>query len=377
MTRNLLTALEYIEERMTSTVQSLTAKLTAQTTAYQRQTLKTTTYLDYRKYTLIQVQRVTQLTRIHDFLHQYAVISETMRTRKALETSAMPFEFEELRRKGIMKIKEYEEEVYVRRELPTEILEPEKVTPLRLWQQSINLVDQQAFAMLEKQLWLTQPTDVLAVLQKLYDACQRKQLFIERIVGKEPLMRLLAQMYIPMFMQMPLTMNMMSLRVTPLTMQLLENKQGTTYVHCVAQGQAIKTAPLLASAQRRRTETKQLASAKQRVEIFPIKMESGVVTALDKEGKLYVGKDLMGKALMMLTLMYCTTIPYIVKHWLAHQWGMPQNYRLLRKPQIQFMPTRVTLAKKIRVRYTGTYWTNFNRDEYLKLIKKYGGTHSS
>lgn len=332
-------------------------------------------HIDYRGFQQLNVQWLMTEMRVISGLKLYNLMSAPDYTKELNNVTAPLFEEEELLRKGFISERKYTEQQLMRTELTRALPKPPLMQLLKLHPTSISLYDQRVLAMLESYLWENMPADVLQVLTVLYDACERKQLFVESILGKEALIHMLMELYIPMYMAMPETLNMISMRVTPLTYQMMAGKQGTLYTQVVAQGQSLDNTPLCLAVQQRRLEAKYISSAKGKVKTFPVKFEGGATTSLDKEEKLYVAKGLTGKAFALIALMYATGIPYMVKRAIAQSWGLPHHYRLLRKPKISFLPLRLTLAKKRFYKYKGSDITTFNRDEYLKFIKKYGSRH--
>lgn len=323
----------------------------------------------------LNVQRLMFYMRIFDTLKLASMIPPPEKSETVTSLPHVPFDIEELRYKGVLLQKELEQEATLRRESVREIAEPELIRPLRLYPTAINLTDQTAYAMLESYLWTLNPTAVMQTLETIYEACVRKQLHVEEIVGQQPLQKLLMQMLITMYMEFPSVMNMISMRVSPLTMLVLQGKAGQLYRVVSGQKQAHAVKAWAEAVQRRKTQTKALTSYGSGGKPYPTKTQIAVTENLQDDTKVALRKDLTGKDMAILGMALARGIPYYMKRAFARSLGVPERSPLFRKPFISMIPVRRTLYSRRRSRYTAEGIVRFNRDEYLRLMKKYGSRH--
>ena len=371
MARKLLTAVDQIATRTATTQATVartatmltTARAVARTTAIATVAKETTKFLNVQA--LMLGMRMLALGKLVPLL-------TPREARFQLGSLMMPLiEEEEMYARRKMTLRQITE----LREERTRIVRPEQkrqtLREIQLSRTAINLTDQLEFALLEKYLWLNLQTETLQVLQKLYQMCISKQWYCETILGLEHLIRLMLQMYVYAFMEHPRVSVMLGLRVTPITMTELRHKLASLYMVCAMQNQAVKQHYFLTSAQKRKLRTKAVASSKGKTEMVNVKQNIGTTTDLDDDTKVSTGKDATGKEMFFTTLRYAYSMPFRMRRWFARQFGMPENHKYAKYFGIGCIPTRYARRSWKKGRMTEPAISMFNRDEYMKLIKKY------
>lgn len=367
--------------------------ITTITTQYATQTLITTAQAEIeataRAFATEHAIKLTTTTAL-----RFLDVQKLMITMKALETSrllpiitlperttratalAQPLlEEEELAKKKLIPTKQLEEQKTIRKQytrLEKRLIE---ITERLLSPTAINLIDHQSFCMLESLLWTTIQEEMKLCIEQMLMSTIAKRPYVERIAGLEHLQKLLLQTYIPMFMGTPSMTNIIALRLTALTRQLLKGMNAEIYMTATHQAEAMKPKMAPTPAQKRKLITKAVASGKKRTEWVPRKEEIGVTEELTDETKVSVGKDAYGKDMFFTALRYAYSMPYWMRRWLARSYGMPENHKYARYFGIGCIPIRRSLTGYRKRRYTQEAWTYFNRDEYIKLIKKYGSRY--
>jgi len=270
-----------------------------------------------------------------------------------------------------------QEEVTLQR---AERLRPEtvraKVREILLDRTSINLVEQTVFARLEMYLWLNFPLQVMQVLGKLLQQSITKQWYIERITGLEPLEKLMLQMYMQAFMEFPLSMNLLSLRVTPLTMSVLRHRTMSLYYTTALQKQELQQKSLLVAVQQRKQETKAVTSGKGRQEVIPVKENIGVTEDVTEDTTVGLGRNLFGRETMFTVLRYAYTIPFWIRRWLARSWGMPENHKYASYFGIAGIPSRRARTSWKTRRYDDMSGFLYSRDEKVMRYIRWREMHN-
>lgn len=377
MARKLLTALDQIVARTAITQATVarsaeawaTARLVAQRTA--TVTVQKTTLQFVNVQALMLGMRLLSLGQLlplltpRQMLRQIAVLEMPLMEERELFT----------RRK--MSLRQMQE----LRTSRTRIMRPQKVRQtlreIMLSRTAITMTDQLEFALLEKYLWVNMQAQVEQVLQKILHMCIAKQWYCESITGLESLIQLMLQMYVYAFMMHPQTAVMLAMRVTPLTMQVLRHKLASIYMVCAVQNQALAPKGILITAQKRKTRTKAVSESKGKTEMVNIKQNIGQTKDLTDGTKVGVGRDAMGKEMFFTTLRYAYSMPFWLRRWFARQFGMPENHKYARYFGIGCIPSRYAKRSWKRYRKTEPAITNFNRDQYLKRVKKFREMHGT
>jgi len=323
----------------------------------------------------VNVQRLLLMERALDSMKMLPYITprETLPPiRGALIT--LPEE-EEYYTKRLITKQALEEEETTRPEILRTELQLERVKERPLHPTAITLTDHEDFCLMEK--WLKQhvPIQLEQVLDKLILMTIAKTPYCETITGLEALIKQMLQLYIGMFMGHPEQTNMIALRVTALTRQRLQTKPVAVYMSATHQAQASKPKALLTSTQKRKLETKAVSSGKPRTERVPRKEELDTMEEYDDNTKIDLMKDMYGKAMFSIAMRYAYGMPYFIRRWLARTYGLPENHKYIRYLKMMGIPVRLALWAWRRKRYTGDDWTYFKRDEYLKLMQKYGSRY--
>jgi len=325
----------------------------------------------YGAFPKVNVQRLLLAERLISLVKMIPYITPRESITRVRGLLPTPYEIELLYRKGALRYRELllEEEQRLRRLRPEE--ERQKVRQILLSPVSITLTDQTELARLEKYLWLNLRTEVEQCLEKIVKMVISKSWYVETIAGLEALLKMLLQLYVYALMEHPKNLNMLGMRVTPLTLQWLEGKSGQLYMTASVQGQDIKSKALLQTVQKRKPMTKLVSSERSRLELIPQKIDIGHVIYISKDALVGTGHDFFGKDFLFTALRYAYGMPFWLRRWLARMWGMPENHKYARYFGIGCVPSRSTWKGTIRRRYKGDAYINFNRDEYLKMMRRY------
>jgi hypothetical protein len=263
----------------------------------------------------------------------------------------------------------------------TQRLRPEQIRRqtqlLKLSRFSINLTEQTAFAMLESYLWRNFPLQVYQILGVLLKQAISKTWYLERIEGLEPLEKLMLQMYVYAFMEFPLSLNVLGLRVTPLTMFVLKHRPASMYMTYTMLKQEAMNKSLMLSALLRKPELKGVLAGKSKREHVPLKENIGVTEDLTEETVVSTGKDNMGKEWFFTAMRYAYSIPFWIRRRLVRNMGMPESHKYARYFGIGCIPTRYakySWKRRIMPEESGIL---FRRDEWLKFIKRYDKMHNA
>jgi len=376
MVRKLLTAIDQQVARATTTLATVTSGRQALLMAWTRAEQTTVTVQKAVTLPLLNVQRLMTymrliaLTKLLPMLPPKefrrgidALLIPTPEEEKAIRRRTLPYrQMEELRTERIQRLRP-ERTRQQAREIP--------FSPT-----SINLIDQTAFARLEAWLWTNFPLQVMQVLGELIEQVIRKSWYLDRIVGLEPLEKLMLQMYVYAFMEFPQQLNMLGLRVTPLTMFVLRHRVGSIYMTYATLKQDVMSKALLLSALLRKPELKGILAGKTRQEWIPRKENIATTTDVTEETIVSTGRDLKGKEWFFTALRYAYGMPFWLRRRLARQFGMPENHKYARYFGIGCIPTRYARYSWKYRRYTEESFTYFRRDEYLKRLKLYDKMHN-
>ena len=321
-------------------------------------------FLDVQR--LMMQYRLIQLVKLTPYL---TVEQRQQLIRQALLT---PVEQELWFTKRLITVRQLEEEQLTREHLTRLERRLEEVEELLLYPSSVLFTEHQVLCLMEKYLWTTLQEDVKQILQKIIKMCEAQSWQLEPIIGKEALQKLMLQLYVTAFLEPPYTLNMLGLRLTALTEQFLYETPLAFYITGVAQAEMLKTKALLQTCEKRRLETKKVASGKKRIEYVPTKFTAGVTESYTGTEKIGLFRDLFGKELFWYALRYAYRIPFWLRRWFAIHTGMPENHPLARYFGIGCIPSRRSLRGWKKQRYPEVRWLYYHRDEYVRnLIRKY------
>jgi len=319
----------------------------------------------YRTPPTLNVQRLLMYIRILDATKLLPFIKPEEALRLTTPFWTLTEEEENAKRKRILPIRKLETLELERIErLRTEELK-QQVRRIFLTRNSINLIDHRSFCQLEKYLWLNYPLQVIQILGMLLQQSTAKQWFLQRITGLEALEKLMLQMYMYAFMEFPEQLNMLGLRVTPLTMQVLRYRPASIYETEAIEGQVIKQSALMMNAMARKLETKKIAIQKPRQLKIPRKENIAVTESITEESEVSVGKDSHNKDMFFTMLRYCYSMPFWLRRWFARSMGMPENHKYARYFGIGCIPTRRGRFSWKRRRYDEYSAFLYSRDEQV------------
>jgi hypothetical protein len=319
-------------------------------------------------------------------------VQRLMAIHKAIETSklALPtLTTERIQTLSRAYVKTLEEEVIERkRVLPAyqaQVVELERQTRLkrqkieeemrlyRLHRNSIAMLEQTIFAMLESWLYQHYPTQVLQVLGKIIEQCIKKQWYMERIEGLEHLQRMMGQMYQYVMMEYPQTYNMIGMRVTPLTMTVLRHRNAVIYAVYSMQKEKVKQKATVKTVLKQKESTKKVQSGKPSHAVIPQREHIGTTEDLTEETPVSTGKDDFGREWFFTALRYAYSIPYWLRRQLVRTMGMPENHKYARYFGIGCIPTRRTMYGYKKQRYGREPWIERDKDDFIKwYVQRYG-----
>jgi len=367
----ILTAATELSAREAMTEAMITYQMTFQETVRLHDQLLGFYWRGKQAEKFVDVQRLMLYTRAFKALEMLPFIRPPETLEPISKAMVVTPEEVEYYTKRYMTRKEVEVEEVSRPETVRIQKHLEEVRKRLLSPVAITLTEQEEFCLLEKYLWTTLQTEVKQAIEKLLFMTIAKQYWCELIPDLEALQKLVLQMYIPMFGGMPMMMNMISLRLSALTKQWLYGLNACVYMYSTQQAQAIKTKALMITSQKRKLATKAVASGKKRLQMVPVKQEVATSEELTDETEVSTGKDAMGNDMFFMALRYAYGMPYWLRRWIARMFGMPENHKYARYFGIGCIPIRRSLWGWRRKRFPPDSFTYFNRDEYLKLMKKF------
>lgn len=375
MARKFLTAITEMEARRLAIEGMVAYHFTRQQTALLLAEREQKFVLEYGALKFVNVQRLMSFMRAIEAMRLLPMLTPKEHLGVIERTERPLFEEEEYVLRGIIPQTILERERTIRREKVRLEKRLAEVRERLLSPTAINFTDQEEFALMEKYLWTNLRTETQQIMEKLLLMTIAKQYWCELVPDLEALTKLMLQMYVTMFMGMPRMLNMIALRLSAITKQWLYGLNACMYLQFAEQGQAIRSKAWLMAVQRRKLITKAVASAKRRKEWVPRKEEVGVTEELKGTTPVSTGKDFFGKDMFFLALRYAYGMPYWLRRWIARSFGMPENHKFARYFGIGCIPIRRGLWGWRRQRYTVESFTYFNRDMYIKLMKKYGSRY--
>jgi len=375
MPRKLLTALDQITQRTVTTINTVRSRQQLLLLSRERATQTALILQQKRQLPFLDVQalllemQLRQLARLIPFI-------TPIRQRERLRPLLFPtYEEERVRRLGVVPRRKLE--VYEMQRV--ERLRPERIRQrireLVLHRTSIIHIDHRLFTRLETYLWTNFMEQVLQILGKLYEMVRRKLWFLERIPTLEALQKQLLQLYVYAFMEYPKTLNILGMRITPLTMMVLRYKPASIYMTAVIQKIKTKLKALLMSAERRKPEARIISGSRTRAPETSIKREIGVTESLSEDTTVHLGRDLQGKEMFFTALRYAYSMPFWLRRWMAREMGMPENHKYARYFGIGCIPSRRGRHTWKKTRNLYQAGIRYHRDGYLALFKQYDKWH--
>jgi len=209
-------------------------------------------------------------------------------------------------------------------------------------------------------------------LNDVINMCRLRQTLLTEKPQQKALQKMLMQIYVPYFHARPYTMNLLAIRVTPLTLQYLRNKPATYYIYGVVQYEMLKQKALTKACEKRRQETKLMASSSGCGSTRPIKFSQGYTDALTGEEKVGVPKDHTGKELLWMALRYAYSMPYWLRRFIAVHTGMPENHKYARYFGIGCIPSRRKTWRKYERHFPEAQYLYYSVDkQVMNAIKRY------
>lgn len=372
MTRKLLTAIDQITSRTMITHQEVSRRAVEWVTAHQVSLRITSEMIRKEMERTLTVERLVTTTA-HAHLRPLIplippqestryitrLLMATEQEEKAQTKHIVPSRFiERLRRERLEELRPEQ----IREQMRQYLLDPT----------AISLIDHTAFCSLEAYLWQTRPLQVTQVLGELLKTVTRKTWYVDHIVGLESLTKLMMQMYLYAFMEFPMCLNILGLRVTPLTMLVLRHKVASVYMTHAMECQDVRTRPYLGTVQARKIETKLVVSERSRTEVIPRKENIAVTTDLTEDTRVSTGRDGQWKDMFFTMLRYAYSMPFWLRRWLARTYGMPENHKYARYFGIGCIPTRYArYSRKERFMPEATYLTYSRDEKIMKEIIRY------
>jgi len=250
------------------------------------------------------------------------------------------------------------------------IHKPKEIRP-----EILRRLEQYLEALIEKYYYMNYPDLITAAIDNLIVASEKKTRFIKPLnttVGKQ---KLVMELYHPYYMEYPLTHNLLGLKLTFLTLTRLLNRFVTPYIAMSMTGQQLKTKPLALAVQKRKLEVKWLANNKKHLEKAFTKQYTNEVPQLTKQTKLELQKTREGEPLAVALVFHVLGYRKVLRVWQTRQTGYPEDLPYWMKPHIEVIVTRRAVKVRKVTRIPKEKLIYFNRDAYLKMMKKYRSHH--
>lgn len=382
MARKLLTALDQVTARNVQVLEVITAQQ-MQTLLIRKQIEESATLpAIQRTIPFLNVQQLMATMKAIELLKQAAFLLPRQQQETLAKTLPTPYEFWEIQTKRLIPTSKLEAHAIERQQrLTREHVEAEmKLT--RLHERSIIMLEQTILAEMEKLIFNIYKLKLFEALGTLLKASYNRSWVIERIVGLEHLQKLLAQLYYFVMMEYPLARNLMALRVTPVTMELLKHKVGSIYACVAMQKQELQQKALLKTAVKQKEDTKTVIKYRgSPLDIITTRENVGVTEDLTGETKISAGKDDMGKEWIFTTLRYAYSIPFWIRRMIVRNLGMPENHKYARYFGIGCIPSRYARYSFKRRSYDDISAFLYSKDErimksiirrkYRDIIRRY------
>ena len=202
--------------------------------------------------------------------------------------------------------------------------------------------------------------------------CVLRQTYVMEKPKLKTLQKLIMQLYVPYFHARPYTMNLLSIRTSPVTLKYLKQKSATYYIYGCAEYEMFKQKPLVKACEKRRQETKFMASSSGCGATRPIKFSQGYTDSLTGEEKVGIPKDTTGKELLWLGLRYAYSMPYWIRRMIAMHMGMPENHKYARYFGIGVIPSRRKTWRKYERHFPEAQYLHYSVDkQVMQAIKRY------
>jgi len=378
MTRKLLTALDQVAVRNTITVMQMREQALIQQRAREWAEQARLTIQTRREVPFLNVQQLTHTMRLMQLSNLVPLI-EPEEARQHIQPLLFPsLEEQKIRMRRVTPIHITEQVEYSRIQRIRPALIEQEMREFLLHRTSIIMIDQLILAILEAYLFTYYRNEMLQILLKILEMIINKLWYLEPIVGLEALQKLMLQHYVYAFMEYPKTLNMLGIRVTPLTLSMMEHKPASLYMTATIEKTQTKQKSMIKSAEHRKPEIRVISGSRTRAPVTSIKREIGVTEDLTKDTIVHTGRDFSGKEMLFTMLRYAYSIPYWIRRWLAREMGMPENHKYARYFGIGAIPSRRARFTWKKTRNLYEAGVRYHKDGWQKLFTQsaYEKTHS-
>jgi len=230
-------------------------------------------------------------------------------------------------------------------------------------------------AMLEHYLWDNFHDQTLLALTNLILASEQRNMFIKPLGVTEGFQRFIMEYYMPYYMQVPYKHNLLGVKVTPLSLLLLEGRHASSYVTGSVQGQDIKTKSQAVPVQARALRAKQLAKAKGGVDRIRTVHHAEEHEKLSKQDYIPIFHDVSGKDMITVTILDAVLRRYLIKVWGARMVGYPEGYAFWQYPHIAVIITRRGARIRMKKRFLVPAWAEHIVHQYIRGMRKFREVH--
>jgi len=377
MARRILTALDQVATRSAITVTQMAEQALIQQRARQWAEQVTRVIQTRREVPFLDVQQLMHIMRLMELSNLVPFITPEEATQHVQPLLLPTLEEQKIRMRRVTPTRYVEQVEYSRTQRVEPALTEQEIRRYRLYRTSIIMIDQLMLALLEAYLFINFREQMLQILLKILEMVIRKLWYLERIAGLEALQKLMLQFYVYAFMEYPKTLNMLGIRVTPLTISMMEHKPASIYMTASIEKTQVKQKAMSISCERRKPEIKVVYGSRTRAVETSVKREIGVTEDLTKDTIVHVGRDYQGKEMLFTMLRYAYSMPYWLRRWLAREMGMPENHKYARYFGIGAIPSRRARYTWKKTRSLYEAGIRYHKDGWQKLFTQsaYDKTH--
>ena len=377
MARKILTALDQVATRSAITVTQMAEQAMIQQRARQWVEQVTRTIQTRREVPFLDVQQLMHTMRLMELSNLVPFLTPEEARQRVMPLLMPTLEEQKIRARRVTPVRYTEQVEYSRTQRVEPALIEQEIRELILHRTSIILIDQLMLALLETYLFINFREAMLQILLKILEMVTRKLWYLERIAGLEALQKLMLQLYVYAFMEYPKTLNMLGMRVTPLTLSMMEHRPASLYITASMEKTQVKQKAEIKSAERRKPEIRVVYGSRTRAPETSIKREIGVTEDLTKDTIVHVGRDYQGKEMLFTALRYAYSMPFWLRRWLAREIGMPENHKYARYFGIGCIPSRRARYTWKKTRSLYEAGVRYHKDGWQKLMTQsaYEKTH--
>jgi len=230
-------------------------------------------------------------------------------------------------------------------------------------------------AMLEHHLWDNYHDQILLALTNLILASEQRNLFIKPLGVSEGFQRFAMEYYMPYYMALPMKHNLLGVKVTPLSLLLLEGRHASSYVTGTLQGQEMKTKSLIVPSQARALRAKVVSSGKRPIEPIPTVSVGDEHEKFSKNDYIPIFHDVQGKDMITVTILDAVIRRYLIKVWGARMVGYPEGYAFWQYPHVAVIVTRRGMRIRYKKRFLVPRWAEHIAHYYIKGMRKFREVH--